>query len=387
MQMNARAERLALSEMERFSTNLPQGTIPFTSGAPGPDAMPLGLLREKMDQILSHEPGAFGYGDQAGSAELRDVLAGYACKLGFGAPLDRHSIVLTNGGMGGASLVSSLLLEPGDVVACENPSYPEVMECFRKEGVTLLPLPMDSRGMHPQALREAAKKHRIKLVYIIPHFQNPSGARLSMERRLELAQVARDEDLTIFEDDPYRELWFDRPADPAVAALAPERTIFCGSFSKTFAPGLRSGWLMGPKEFIDKAEALQGFTSLGTPWFISRAIARLWDDPRFSDHLQALRGDLASRRDAVVQTLQGLDHVEFTPPEGGMFVWLNLKNRSGDDTVARLRQEGIATLPGRLFSPDGTGCNHCIRLTYARQNWSDLREGLIRLRRGLEALA
>ena len=382
--MNKRAQRITMSEMEGYCVNLPQGTIPFTSGAPGLDAMPLAMLEEQISRVLREERFAFGYGDQAGDELLRETLSHYATKLGFASDLPLEQIVVTNGGIGAASIVASLTLEEGDVVACEDPSYPEVMDTFRKEGARLVPLAMDSEGVLPEALREAARKEKIKLVYLIPHFQNPSGARLSLERRMQIAQIAREEDLTILEDDPYRELWYTTPPEPSLASLAPERVLFTGSFSKTFAPGLRTGWLMGPAPLMEKAAALQGLTSLGAPWFVSRALARLWVDEAYQDHLQATRTDLAYRAGLVVQALEGVEGVEFREPTGGMFLWLKVAGgRDTRDLVRHLRTLGVAALPGYLFSPTGESCTDCLRLTYARQSLEDLQEGLRRLREGL----
>lgn len=386
MKLSTRASHLTFSEMETYCAGLPEGAIPFTSGSPGLDSMPLNDLQEEINALFAEKPHLFSYGDQQGDYKLRALIGEKTQDEGFATPLSAEEILITNGGMGAANLTAQLVLNPGDLVAVEDPSYPEALQGFQKEGVRLTSLPVDEEGIDPDELRRLARREKISLVYLIPHFQNPSGCSLSLERRKAIAQIAREENLTLFEDDPYRELWYEEPPLPSLRSLAPERVIYAGSFSKTVAPSLRCGWLHGPAEFMEKAVALQGFTSLGAPWILSRAIEGLLRRDSYKTHLEALRKDLEARLNCVLEHLAPLEgRLSCFIPKGGMFLWLELKGHDGEEVTARLREAGVGVLPGRLFSVGERGRSH-IRLTYARQSWPHLREGLERMTACLERL-
>lgn len=384
---SALANRLPQPTMELFTSAAPKDAIPFTSGQPATDALPLNLLAPLVADLFHHSPELFCYPAARGDEELLNLLSRDSTKLGFQTRQSPRNFVVTNGALGGANLIAEMILSEGDVVLVEEPSYPEAVGCFLKAGASVLGVAYDDEGPLPDVVETLAKKQKARLFYCIPHFQNPTGRTISLKRRQELAQVAQRCDLLIFEDDPYRELFFQESPLPALASFAPEQSIYSGSFSKTVAPGLRCGWLMAPERLASKLVHLQLLVNMSLPVFIQRALARLVELDEFALHLATLRENLKTRCEMLTSILsaQGPSEISWNQPSGGMFLWCRVQGSDSEDLTAQLARRGVAVLPGSCFSVQ-QGCADYVRLTFGRQSMKDLEKGSHQLATALKEI-
>jgi DNA-binding transcriptional MocR family regulator len=283
-------------------------------------------------------------------------------------------------------LLSKLFLDPGDEVLVESPAYLGALQAFRFFGAKVTFLPCDGEGLEPDALREALERNP-KLLYITPTFQNPSGLCYSARRREELREVLKASSVLVVEDDPYRELWYDEPPPPPlVVGLDPERFVYLGSFSKTAAPGLRIGFLVGASALVRRCVQVKQATDLQTNTLGQHLMFALLGEQSFADHVHALRRTYAARRNALEQALREKLSSELTwrKASGGMFFWVRL-SRGGNaaELLSLAIEEGLAFVPGGEFHPQGQGLD-TIRLNFTHAAEPRLREGVERLGRALE---
>ncbi len=382
--LSRKVKSLRHSLMDDFFAYDVPGMTYFTAGQPATDIFPLKLLEPIISGLIEDDPSLFTYPRQLGDAELREVLLARLKKQGVvTSDVTADRIMVTNGGIGGASMIGELFIDPGDVVLTESPTFPETLECFHKEGAKLAGVPMDVDGPIIEELEAAAKKYKPLFFYVIPDFQNPTGRCTTLERRKAVVALARKYGFMIIEDDPYRELYFDRQPPATYYSLAPELTVYVGSFSKTVAPGVRTGWLVLPQEVMERAVRLQMAINLAFPAIIHRALAKLLVHPEYEPHLDELRADLKRR----YETLTGLMAAQISPdqfswevPLGGMFLWCRLNGVKGWDFSTRARDDfGAATFPGVCFTPNYEGEDYSVRLTFARQTDAEMTEGVKRL--------
>ncbi|EEX48039.1 aminotransferase, class I/II [Jonquetella anthropi E3_33 E1] len=385
--LSAQANRLRPTTIARYTGGLSAETGNFTSGQPSPEALPLDDLKPIFDSLLETEPALFGYGVPRGDSELLAYLSSLGPSIGLSGPIPERQIMITQGAMGAAHIAAAGLIDPGDVVLAEDPSYPETLDAFAKSGARIVGISSDADGVNPKELERLCRLLSPKVLYVIPHFQNPRGTCTSLERRRLIAETARRYDLLVFEDDPYRNLYFDEKPLPSIFSMAPERTLFAGSFSKTVAPGFRCGWLAGPDELIERFVNIQAQTVVALPTFIHRAIARFAGSPQFAVHMDAFRSDLARRCRILCDALTEWSgrRVIFSEPKGGMFLWCRLPGQDGVQVQKRLLEQfNLAVIPGTEFSCQGE-CLDCIRLTYSRQPIERLKADAKKLAQALGA--
>lgn len=369
------------------------GALSFTAGEPSADLVPARELREALSSAFDGASDLLGYyHDSAGHVKLRDWIIRWMKHDGL-LPKDMGlgNILLTTGSQEGISLVSEALVERGDVVAVENPSYPEAFLAFEREGATIKGVPFDNEGPSTEGLEQVAAKARIKFFYTIPCFQNPTGFVTSAKRRKEILEVAKKHDFLILEDDPYRHLWFDEHP-PASYMSLPEndgRVIYLGSFSKVIAPGMRCGWVVSPDWISPSLHRLRVASTLNLPAILHQGILEFLQNGNFPGHLENLRQAYSTRRDGLVAALRRhFENTEFRfdVPRGGFFLWGIMSDLEDSDAFARfaVRKEGIGVIAGKIFSPDpreftpGT-----LRLSYAKVSPEEAEEGCRRLERAL----
>jgi DNA-binding transcriptional MocR family regulator len=351
--------------------------ISFARGAPAPELIPAEELADCAHEVARRDGAkVFAYGPGGGYAPLREWIAA------------RHHVsvervVLTVGGLQGFVFYAAeqLARRPGRVLV-EAPTYDRPLKVLAREGVDVVSLPMDDEGLDPDAL-EAELRRRSdppSFLYTIPTFQNPSGRTLSPERRTRLVEIARTHDLAVLEDDPYGLVRFEGEAPPSLLELEGGTLVtYTSSFSKTVAPGVRTGYFVLPEgdAFGFEERAVSTYIS---PPFLPEAI--VWEfirRGRFEPNLEQVRQALQARRDAMLDALaQHLgDDAEWSTPEGGYFVWLDLDGTDTGDLATRAEGAGVAFVPGAAFFPGGSalGANSA-RLAFSYETPERIAEGI-----------
>ncbi|WP_405582628.1 PLP-dependent aminotransferase family protein [Streptomyces sp. NBC_01190] len=356
--------------------------ISFAGGLPAPELFDAEGIRAAYDRVLAEQPGTvLQYSTTEGDPALRAAVAGRLTARGL--PTKVGDLLVTGGSQQGLALLATVLLDPGDVVLVENPTYLAALQCFGFAGARVVPVPTDDDGVTPAALDELVARERPKLLYLVPNFQNPTGRTLPLARRHAVAEVAARHGLWIAEDDPYGELRFEGRGEPWIAALdgAADRTILLGSFSKIMAPGLRLGWLRAPAGLGRPCVIAKQAADLHTSTVDQAAAARYLADRDLDAHLALVRTAYRARRDALLAGLPAALPAGSTwnRPEGGMFLWVRLPE--GHDATALLRTaitHDVAYVPGAPFfaaAPDA----RTLRMSFTAHPPAGIAAGLARL--------
>ncbi|WP_326808368.1 PLP-dependent aminotransferase family protein [Streptomyces sp. NBC_01775] len=362
--------------------------ISFAGGLPAPELFDAEGIRAAYDQVLTEEPRrALQYSTTEGDPALR---AAVAARLGArGLPTSPDDLLVTTGSQQGLTLLATALLEPGDTVLVEDPTYLAALQCFGFAGARVVPVRSDENGLDPAALADAVVRERPKLLYTVPTFQNPTGRTLPAARRQAVAAVAARHGLWIAEDDPYGELRYEGERVPHLASLeaAADRTVLLGSFSKVMAPGLRLGWLRAPAALRRACVVAKQSFDLHCSTVDQAATARYLADADLDAHLERLCVAYRLRRDALLDGLPAAlpEGSEWNRPEGGMFVWARLP--AGHDATELLRAavaRDVAYVPGAPFfaGPPDPGA---LRLSFTTHTPEEIAEGLRRLAGVFEA--
>jgi DNA-binding transcriptional MocR family regulator len=362
------------------------GVISFAGGLPAPELFDHEGLRAAFDRVVAGEPRrVLQYSPTEGDPHLRRLLAERRTRLGL--PTGDTDLLITSGSQQGLSLVATVLVEPGDTVLVEEPGYLAALQCFAIAGARVVAVPTDDHGILPDALADAVRRERPKLLYLVPTFQNPTGRTLPDDRRDAVARVAADEGLWIVEDDPYSELRYrGEPVAPIAARPeAADRTILLGSLSKIMAPGLRLGWLRAPESVRRQLVIAKQATDLHTSTVTQAAAAAYLAETDLDAHLDRLRAAYRPRRDAMLAALPATlpEGSRWSEPEGGMFVWARLPD--GTDTADLLRRaldHDVAFVPGAPFyaeHPDPA----TLRLSFATPTVEEITKGMHRLKAAL----
>ncbi|WP_330331028.1 PLP-dependent aminotransferase family protein [Streptomyces sp. NBC_00536] len=358
------------------------GVISFAGGLPAPELFDTEGLRAAYDAAFADSAArALQYSTTEGAPELREVIAARASARGL--PTGPDDVLVTTGSQQALALVTATLVEPGDVVLVENPTYLAALQCFAMAGARVVAVPCDEDGIVPEALEEAVRRERPKLLYSVPTFQNPTGRTLPAARRAAVAEIAGRLGVWLVEDDPYGELRYEGADIPWLAAHpgAEDRTALLGSFSKVMAPGLRLGWLRAPVGLRRAAVVAKQATDLHTSTVDQLAAARYLAVADLDAHVAVVRDAYRERRDAL---LAGLPlalpaGARWNRPEGGMFVWVRLPE--GYDAGALLKAavaHDVAYVPGAAFYT-GPPDPRTLRLSFTTHTPAEIAEGLTRL--------
>ncbi|MFD7084831.1 PLP-dependent aminotransferase family protein [Streptomyces sp. NPDC059918] len=379
----ARATAVAGSPIrEILALTARPGVISFAGGLPAPELFDTEGLRAAYDAAFAESaPRALQYSTTEGAPELREAVAARVTARGLKTGAD--DLVVTTGSQQALTLITSTLVEPGDAVLVENPTYLAALQCFGLAGARVIPVPCDGEGMLPDELEEIVARERPKLLYSVPTFQNPTGRTLPGARRAAVAEIAARRGLWLVEDDPYGELRFEGAEVPWLAAHpgAEDRTALLGSFSKVMAPGLRLGWLRAPEALRRAAAVTKQAADLHTSTVDQLAAAHYLRTADLDAHIAAVRTAYRERRDALLAALGAAlpEGSEWNRPEGGMFVWARLPE--GHDAGALLPaaiSRGVAFVPGAPFHT-GTPDPRTLRLSFTTHTPTEIAEGLARL--------
>jgi DNA-binding transcriptional MocR family regulator len=354
--------------------------IVFGGGLPDPAVHPAGEIARLLADVVRSEGHVLGYGYEAGDMRLREIVA---ADNGI-AP---EQVMLTNGSAGGIALAATALIEPGDAVVVEAATYPGALKAFRQMGATIVPAPMDAEGLDPDGLAAVLGRHRgAKLIYTIASCHNPTATILGEARRRAVLDLAAQHGALVMQDNTYGDIVFAGKV-PDFIALDPDRTIHLGSFSKTVAPGLRTGWIAAPPTIAAGLAKVR--LDLGTPLMLQRTVARFIDDGLFAPHVAQITAHYRRKRDAMLAGLARHCHniADWNVPEGGFFVWLSMRSGDVNALLDAGEKEGVSFMPGSYFAAEPGTCDRHIRLSYGEIPKERIDEGLARLGRALARVA
>jgi len=377
---------LAASEIRAlFAVAARPEVVSFAGGMPEVSALDLEAIAAMTAELIARDGAtALQYGIGQGRGELREALT--TLMQHQGVPARADDLVVTVGGQQALELNAKCFIDPGDVVLAEGPTYVGAIGAMRSNGADVRHVRMDDDGMRMDLLERAiaevgAEGRRIAYVYVIPNHQNPRGVSLSVERRHELVALARRHDLMIVEDDPYGLLDFDGALLPSILTLAPERTLYVGTMSKTFAPGVRTGWVAAPGPVRDKLVLLREAADLCPSNLTQMVVERWLTTQPWQDQIKRFRALYAEKAAAMLGAMDDAmpDGVSWTRPRGAFYVWLTLPAPLDSSTLLpKAIERRVAFVPGRGFHADGTGGDQA-RLCYSFPDVGRIREGVARL--------
>ncbi len=361
--------------------------ISFAGGLPSPETFPAAEFLECAETILRERAAvALQYGPTPGIPRLRDSIAEICRTRGIECTAD--DILVTTGSQQALQLVANVLLDPGDVVLVELPTYIGASASFYSRRAELVGVKQDDQGIDTADLRRVAtalqaEGRRIRFLYTIPNFQNPSGRLMTRERRIETLAIANELGFRVVEDDPYGELVYVDNADttPMRSTDGDGRVIYLGSFSKVLAPGLRCGWIVAPPALFRPLELAKEAADLCSGMLDQSIVDEFIATGRLGPQIRKVRDFYRDKRNLFMDALEAEVGAlaDWTPAEGGLFTFLTLR-RAADtrEWVSRAIDMGVAFIPGAPFFVDGSGLNS-MRLTFAKETDARLREGVARL--------
>ncbi len=357
-------------------------TISFARGAPSADILPREAVRDAAARALSDDwQKALSYGTGIGHPGLCEWIAARH------GGLDAGQVMVANGSLEAGAMLFEHLLEPGDRVVVEQPTYDRTLLMLQRLGVELVPVGLEADGIDVAALEAALAAGPVKLAHVIPNFHNPAGCTLSAEKRVRLVELAAEHGFWIFEDDPYRELPFEGEALQTMLSIDDAgRVVHASSFSKTVSPGVRVGYLAGPAAEIAKLAKRANETYISPNMLAESVVLELCRSGGLDENIAFVKGALRARRDALVGALrEQIPEAEFVLPGGGYFLWLDLA--AGTDTGALLAEakgEGVAFVAGPDFMIEGG--ENSLRLSFASVPPEQIPEGVSRIARVLDRI-
>lgn len=352
----------------------------FGDGAPANEMMPIDQLREASARAWDDTPRALSYGDQQGYAPLRDLVANRIAARGI--EITGDDVLITQGSTQAIDLACRVFFEPGDAIIVEKPTFLGALEIFRLYGVEIVAVNLDGEGLRMDALERALRDHpNAKAIYTIPTFQNPTGTTLPLDRRHRLIELAHEHNVAIFEDDPYGELQYSGDVVAPLRALDDE-VIHLGTFSKTIAPGIRTGFAIASPEVMVKMLGIRESTDISNDRIMMRTVYHAANG-FLDDHVAKARELYHRRRDAMLSALD--EHmpegVAWSRPDGGFFVWITLPEGLDAHTIFEQGADnGVIAFPGEWFYPHRE-VRRDLRLSFSTVPEERIRLGIERLGR------
>lgn len=385
MQFSNLAMNLKASEIRELMklTTMPE-IISFAGGLPAPELFPTEDLKKVDEAVLTKEgQAALQYGTTEGYTPLREQIAG-RMKKSFMVDCTPENIVITSGSQQGLSLLAQIFLNPGDVVLVESPTYLGAINAFKLCGPEFVEVPTDDKGIIPEELEKILAKYgdRVRMMYVIPEFQNPTGITWPMERRKAFMDIINRYDFPVLEDDPYGELRFDGDKVPSLKSMDTKgNIIFLGSFSKILMPGLRIAWMVADPVIIDKVVKLKQAVDLQSSSFGQRQTSFFIDMYDLDAHVAKIKELYKKRRNLMCDSMKEYfpEGITFTYPEGGLFTWVTLpEGMDAKELMPKVLAKNVAYVPGGPFYPHGGNANH-FRLNYSNMPEERIVEGIKRL--------
>lgn len=370
------------------------GIISFAGGFPDPALFDIEAIREATNQALGEGAGAvLQYGPTEGWPALKEAIAKHMA--GKGITVQADGLITTTGSQQALDLIGKTMINPGDKVIVEGPTFLATIQCFRLYGADLVSAPIDADGVKVDELEKLIIQHKPRFVYLIPTFGNPSGAMLTLARRKRILALAAQHQVLVVEDDPYGELYFG--AAPPLSMMALSKDVpgsrdylaYCGSFSKVLSPGLRVGWMIAPPELLAKSTMCKQFSDAHTSNLSQAIAANYLALNRLDNALSVVRQTYALRAQTMADCLKRElgDALTYSQPQGGMFFWTRLTGAGGkpQDATAfakRAPDHGVAFVPGAPFFATHAD-EATLRLSYATSDLAKIEEGVKRLAQAL----
>ncbi len=367
------------------------GMISFAGGMPASELLPIEVIREASQRVLvdrGHQ--ALQYGSTEGYMPLRTWIVEYMTK--YGVTLNEDNVLIITGAQQGLDITARLLLNRGDRVAVESPTFLGALQAFNAYQATYEPVPVDEKGLQVEVLEEIIPSGP-RLIYTIPSFQNPSGVSMSLERRKELVRIAAQNDIPILEDDPYHQLRYEGERLPSLLALdatlsEPDHNqnyngnvIYLGSFSKLLGPGLRLGWVVAPAFIIRQMVQTKQGIDLHTSLYVQMVVHEAIHDGFFEDHIAQLQKTYHEKRDLMLAAMTRYfpQEVSWIHPQGGLFIWVKLPAwLDAEDLLPSAMNNKVAYVPGAPFHAGNDG-SHTLRLNFSYPSAEQIEMGVRRL--------
>ncbi len=382
----------AIRELLKFTQN-PE-IISFAGGLPAPEVFPTERFREACNRVLEKQARlALQYGATEGYEPLREMIARHTSR--YGVKAKPENVLLTSGSQQALDLIGKLMINPGDRVLVEAPTYLGALQAFNVYGAEYVSVPSDNDGLRSDLL-EASLRLGPKFMYVLPNFQNPGGTTLAEGRRHELVLLADRYGVPIIEDDPYGQLRYEGEHLTPLIVLDRENlrrdngysignVIYLSTFSKTLAPGLRLGWIVAPPEVISKLVQLKQGADLHTSTFVQMVAYEVARDNFLDEHIKLIRRVYGERRDVMLRAMEENfpSEVTWTRPQGGLFLWVTLpEGMDCHQLFEAAIKENVAFVPGDSFYASNghadEGRRH-FRLNFSNASPDQIREGIRRL--------
>lgn len=363
--------------------------ISFAGGLPAPELFPVEKMKKVTDMVLDENgQKALQYGPTEGYDPLREQIVKRMDVLKIKSK--KEDILVTNGSQQGLDFTARVFFNEDDVVLCESPSYLGAINAFKAYGPRFIEVPTDKDGMKMDELEKILKENdNVKVAYVIPDFQNPTGRTWSVDRRKRLVELANEYNIAIVEDNPYGELRFEGEIPPSVKSFDTEgRVIFLGTFSKTMCPGLRIGWVCASEEVLNKYILVKQGADLQASTISQMQLAKFLEVYSIEDHIETIKEVYGKRRDLMMKTLKEElpEGIEFTYPEGGLFTWVELpESINARELAVKAIEKNVAFVPGGSFFPNG-GHENTLRLNYSNMDEERIVIGIKRLAEAIKEM-
>ena len=385
----SRMDRMKASEIrELLKLTAKPEIISFAGGLPAPELFPVKEIAQVSHDLVEKEgQKLLQYATTEGRPTLREKIAKRMTEK-YGTPVDMNDILITTGSQQCLDFAGKLFLDPGDVVLCESPSYLGALNAFNAYQPVFKEVPTDGEGIIPEELDKIlATTPKCKFIYVIPDFQNPTGICWSLERRKKFIEVINKYDLPVFEDNPYGELRYRGESFPTLKSMDTKGLVsFLGTFSKIFCPGLRLGWIAGPHTIVEKFVMIKQSADLHTSNFDQGVADAYMDSYDLDAHVKEIVELYGHRRDLILKTMEEEfpEGVEFTRPDGGLFLWVTVpEGVSARKVFDKCIEQKVAAVIGDAFYPNDK-TDRSLRVNYSCMPDDKIVEGVKRMARAIK---
>ena len=357
--------------------------ISFAGGLPASELFPVEEMKKVSVKVLDENgEEALQYSGSQGYLPLRNHIAKRMNEKGK-TNVKAEDILVTSGSQQALDFAGNVFLDEGDIVLCESPSYLGALNAFKGYKPRIMEVPTDKEGMITEGLEKILKENdRVKFIYVIPDFQNPTGVTWSLDRRKKFMEVVNKYEIPVIEDNPYGELRYEGEFLPALKSFDTKGlVIYLGTFSKIFCPGYRLGWTCASKDILQKFITCKENSDLQTSTIGQRELSKYIDDYDLDEHVEKIKSTSKKRRDLMLDCMEKEfpEGVSFTHPHGGLFTWVKLPEKlNAQDLMKKCVENKVAYVPGGFFFPEGNKENY-FRLNYSSSKEEKIVEGIKRL--------
>ena len=347
--------------------------IDFSSASPKSNLFPIEKLKSAISDILDIDgEKALLYENPQGNLKFRTTIQNQLKYVGIKAPIKNIQII--SGAQQGINLISKVMIQSGDIVVTEEPTYKGAVTSFRENGGKIVPIPLTQDGMDIEKLEEFLKYNSVKLLYIIPIFHNPTGISLSAEKAKKLVELAYRHNFYIVEDDSSSDIYFKKRIKPIKSYDRYNKVIYIKSYSKVFMPGFRLGFMVLPQEITQSIVRTKYSTDISTSGLNQRIFHYFMENRIWESYTDDLRAEFSKKQDYLYKKLKSIPDISFEKPNGGLSFWINLpEDITGEAVYFKLLKEGVSIIPGVVFSPN---YSNYIRLSFAQCSYEDMDIGV-----------